>query len=209
MLENIKKIFAWLAIGVATLGTVATIIVKWNDIMEIYCKYINYEENTIQYTKDLFNNPNLANLKVEILPDSSFKLNETMKIRFISNKEGQLLVFDINSDGALTLLMPNQYYNEGFKLKANKEFIIPEKSWGFDLPAGEPIGKGSLLTILIEDEIEFREIFFTPFEAINPESAKTTLANLHNKLKKPIMLNGSLRPYKWSGVFSNYEINNN
>jgi hypothetical protein len=206
MLNHIKKIFAWILVAVTALGTVGTFIVKWDDIMEVYCKYVDRDEHIIQYTKDLFSNPNKANLQVKILPNSNFKLGENMQMRFLSKKEGQLLVFDINSQGALTLLMPNQYYNEEFKLEANKEFIIPEKHWKFDLPAGEPLGKGVLFTILIEDEIEFKEIFFTPFQARESKRAKITLEDLHNKLKQEVMLNGVLRSYKWSGVFSDYEI---
>jgi len=209
MLKHIKKIFAWLVIGVGALGTVGAFIVKWDDIIEICCEYVvDCDKHIIEYTKDLFSNPNQAKLQVEILPDPSFKLGENMQIRFISEKEGQLLVFDINSEGSLTLLMPNQYLNEGFKLKANKKFTIPETNWKFDLPALEPMGKGSLLTILIEDEIDLKPILPVSFEALNAEMAKFILKHLHDQLNKPVMLNGVLRPYKWSGVFSNYEINN-
>lgn len=205
------------------LATAVGLLITYGDRLLIIvglCEFINIsicsepiepcssKADTIDCVKDLFNNPNLANLKVEILPDSSFKLNETMKMRFISEKEGQLLVFDINSDGALTLLMPNQYYNDGFKLKANKEFIIPEKHWSFYLPAQEPIGKGSLLTILIEDEIDLKSILPVSFEALNAEMAKPILQHLHDQLKKEVMLDGVLRPRKWSGVFSDYEIHN-
>lgn len=165
--DNIKKIFKSLVIGIATLGAVGSFIVKWDDIIEVCCKYADCEQHAIEYTKDLLSNPNDAKLKVEVLPDPSFKLGENMQMRFVSEKEGQLLVFDINSQGALTLLMPNQYYNEEFKLEANKEFIIPEKHWSFDLPAGEPIGKGMLVSILIEDEIDLKSILPVSFEALN------------------------------------------
>jgi hypothetical protein len=200
MLKNIKEKFKWLIFCIAVLGVIVTI----DDIIEIYCKYAGCGENIIQ----LFSNPNQAKLQVEILPDSSFKLNENMQMRFLSEKEGKLLVFDINSEGSLTLLIPNQHYNEGFKLKANKEFIIPEKTWGFDLPAQEPLGNGMLVSILIEDEIDLKSILPVSFEALNAKMAKPILKHLHDQLNKPVMLNGVLRSYKWSGVFSNYEINN-
>jgi hypothetical protein len=208
MFKYIKQIFAWLAIGIAALGAVGTFIVKWDEIVGIYCEYVGCEENTTQYAKDLFSNPNQAKLQVKVLPDSSFKLNENMQMRFLSEKEGKLLVFDINSEGSLTLLIPNQHYNEGFKLEANKKFTIPETNWKFDLPAQEPMGKGSLLTILIEDEIDLKSILPVSFEALNAKMAKPILKHLHDQLNKPVMLNGVLRSYKWSGVFSNYEINN-
>jgi len=204
MFKHIKKIFASLAIGAAVLGFIVTM----DDIVEVYCKYIGCKENISQYAKDLFSNPNQAHLQVKILPDPSFKEGENMHMRFLSKKEGQLLVFDINSDGALTLLMPNQHYNEGFKLEANKEFIIPEKTWGFDLPAEEPFGNGMLVSILIEDEIDLKSILPVSFEALNAEMAKPILQYLHDQLTQSVMLDGVLRPYKWSGVISNYEINN-
>jgi hypothetical protein len=207
MLKHIiKNIFTWLLLAVTTLGTVGAFIVKWDDIMEVYYKYAGYDEHIIQYTKDLFSNPNKANLQVEVLPDPSFKLGENMQMRFLSEKQGQLLVFDINSEGALTLLIPNQHYNEGFKLEANKEFIIPENIWGFDLPAEEPIGKGMLVSILIEDEIDLKSILPVSVEALNGEMTKPILQHLHDQLNKSVMLDGVLGHYKWSGVFSDYEI---
>jgi len=33
------------------------------------------------------------------------------------------------------------------------------------------------------------------------------LQDLENQLNKPVMFNGVLRHYKWSGVFTDYEIN--
>lgn len=137
------------------------------------------------------------------------KLAEKMQMRFLSQKQGKLLVFDINSQGALTQLMPNQYYDKQFKLEANKEFIIPENTWGFDLHVKEPVGKGMLLTILIEDEIDLKSILPlpAPFQEIYAKKAKPMLQDLDNQLNQPVMFNGVLRHYKWSGVFTDYEIN--
>jgi len=208
MFKYIKKIFAWLPIGIAALGSVGAFIVKWDDIVEVYREYVDCEENTSQYAKDLFSNPNQANLQVKVLPDLSFKEGENMYMRFISEKDGQLLVFDINSEGALTLLMPNQYYNDGFKLQANKEFIMPENNWGFDFPAEEPFGNGMLVSILIEDEIDLKSILPVSFQALSAGMAKPILQHLNDQLTQSVMLDGVLRPYKWSGVISNYEINN-
>ncbi len=211
MFKSIKKIFVGFAWLVAALGTAATLIIKWDDLIEVSCsRFINCEntQSVAQYAKELFSNPNQAKLKGEILPDTSFKVGETMQMRFTSEKGGQLLVFDINSKGALTLIMPNQYYDEAFKLKANQEFTIPEKHWGFDLPAQEPLGEGSLLTILVEEGIDLKAILPVPFEEINAEMAKPILQHLHDQLKKEVMLNEVLRPRKWAGVFSDYEINN-
>jgi hypothetical protein len=203
MLDHIQKRFKYLA----SLGVLVVFIINLEAIIQIFCEYVvDCKQHAIEYSKDLFSNPNKANLQVKILPNSNFKLGENMQMRFLSKKEGQLLVFDINSQGALTLLMPNQYYNEEFKLEANKEFIIPEKHWKFDLPAGEPLGKGMLVSILIEDEIDLKSILPVSFEALNAEMTKPILQHLHDQLNKSVMLNGVLRPYKWSGVFSDYEI---
>ncbi len=217
MLKHIKKIFAWLAIGVGALGTVGAFIVKWDDIIDVVYKVCDVGSpppcspkaaDTIKCAKDLFSNPNQAHLQVKVLPDPSFKEGENMQMRFLSEKEGQLLVFDINSEGALTLLMPNQYYNDGFKLEANKEFIMPENNWGFDFPAEEPFGNGMLVSILIEDEIDLKSILPVSFQALSAGMAKPILQHLNDQLTQSVMLDGVLRPYKWSGVISNYEINN-
>jgi hypothetical protein len=200
MLNHIKKIFAWILVAVTALGTVGAFIVKWDDIMEVYYKYAGYDEHIIQYTKDLFSNPNKANLQVKILPNPNFKLGDKMKMSFTSEKEGQLLVFDINTKGELTLLMPNQFYDNKFKLKANIPFIIPENNWGFDLYAQEPIGKGMLLTILIENDIDLKPILPVHFQTLNGNMAKPILQHLHDRLKE------KLGTQQWSGVFSDYEI---
>ena len=56
--------------------------------------------------------------------------------------------------------------------------MMPEKYWGFDLPAQEPLGNGMLVTILP-----------VSFQTLNAEMAKPILQHLHDHNKYPFSQN--------------------
>ena len=75
----------------------------------------------------LFNNNNSANLQVKISP-STLNVGESMYMHFKTNSDGYLLVLNINSQGALSQLIPRISQEKPSYLKLNKdqERIIPD-----------------------------------------------------------------------------------
>jgi hypothetical protein len=139
---------------------------------------------------------NQANLKISVLPNSRLKIGKSMKIRIRSNNNGYLLLFEINSKGDLMRLFPKQ--NKPRYIKARSTLTIPDRFYGFQFITGEPIGKGSLIAILIEDNIsKYQNLIPKAFTQIPAKQATTTLQKLTQQLN---------RSARWSSTTIEYEI---
>jgi hypothetical protein len=168
---------------------------------------------TAQLAIKLFAGNNSANLQI-ILPQTTFKVGDTMQMRFLSNRGGYLIVFDIDSQAALTQLYPNQDSGQPEPLKAGEILTIPDVYYDpnsdddFQFEAEEPIGNGILVAILIEDELGIGyNILPVPFEKIPSEAAKTLLQLLYKQLGKPVPdENGVEHFISWSSTVAHYEI---
>jgi len=160
-------------------------------------------ETTVQLARHLFGNNNPANLQVEILP-SRLNVGESMYMHFKTNSDGYLLVLNLNSQGALSQLIPRISREKPSYLKLNKdqERIIPDPDDPYDLPRfviEEPTGKEILVAILVkENELPLGIIKALPSFASNlqMEAAKKQLNDLHDELSVS---------YEWSGLVFEYE----
>ncbi len=171
--------------------------------------------NTAGQVSSLLQHDNKANLRVKILPRRLFKKGEKMQIRIDSNHKGYFLLFDINSEGKLTRLFPNQYSKQGDKhgyVKAKQTIVIPDHHYGFDFIANEPFGKGLLVALVVEDELSrVQKLIPTAFKQIQAREAQVVLQKLRQQLNKTLPQrnkNGEVvnRPVRWSIAVVEYEI---
>lgn len=167
-----------------------------------------------------FDNENSARLQTTILPSTIFDLGDKMQFTIKSQHTGYLFLLDINSEGRLTVIFPNEFSkkeNRKSILEAGQTITIPDASYNFDFEAQEPIGKGLLLTLLIEESEEVvnnmeNKLGFAVergFAAIErPNEVNKSLEKLYQKLHQTILgPEGVGRPVKWSVAKIEYEIN--
>ncbi|MDM8563078.1 DUF4384 domain-containing protein [Candidatus Marithioploca araucensis] len=165
-------------------------------------------ETILQQAYRLFDN-NSADLQVEILP-STLKVGESMYIRFKTNSDGYLLVLNINSQGALSQLIPRISQEKPSYLKLNKdqERIIPDPDDPYDLPRfviEEPTGQEILIAILIkENELPLGIISALPFTSnMQIEQIKNPLNDLYGKLEKSVSKTWSSQVFEYDTFSSN------
>jgi hypothetical protein len=76
--------------------------------------FIDALVNQLIFAGDNYHNP--ANLKIETLrnavPSISFRIDDTMQIRFRSDRDGYVFVFNIEPDGKLISFFPNRYCHD-------------------------------------------------------------------------------------------------
>ncbi|SMH31854.1 caspase family protein [Azospirillum agricola] len=75
--------------------------------------------------------------------------------------DGTLVVLDIAPDEEVNLLFPNAHSEaRGVKarVRAGQTIRIPDPYDGFSLPADEPPGKGTVLALVIQDDIRFEQL---------------------------------------------------
>jgi hypothetical protein len=165
--------------------------------------------DTLALATSVLSHDNKANLQVKILPHNRFKLGEAMKIQVHSDRNGYLLLFDINSAGKLTRLFPNKFSQRinGY-VKKNQTITIPNRYYDFEFVAEEPLGSGLLIALLVEDELSaIQKLLPSAFIQVQAKNAQLMLQQLRQQLNQTLeQKNKANRPVNWSMVVVKYEI---
>ena len=148
-------------------------------------------ETLVQQAHRLFDH-NSADLQLTILPNT-LTVGENLYMQFQTNHDGYLLVLNINTQGALSQLIPriSQEKPSYLKLNQDQERIIPDPDDPYDLPRfviEEPTGKETLIAILVKQkELPLGIINALPFAHNLPiEQAKKQLKDLHDTLEQSV-----------------------
>jgi len=171
---------------------------------------------TTEQTNSLLVHDNQANLQLEILPDDTFQVGDSMKIRIRSDQDGYFLLFDINSVGELTRLFPNKYSEREGKdgyVRAKTTVIIPTPDYAFKFTAQPPLGKGLLIALVVEDNLpDIQKLLPEAIKKQLPsQKAQAVLQQLRQQLNQTLpkynknedVVNS---PVRWSIMVKNYEI---
>ena len=160
-------------------------------------------------TERIKNPNNPANLRLKMLPNASRRIGEIMRIKITSQDTGYLFLLDINSAGQLTRIFPNKYSGSQLSrshIKAGQTVIIPDKSYGFDFTATEPVGKGLLVAFLVEEDYVYNVILPEAFETIQVTEAYKTLQQLNQHLNLMLKMDKGKRPVRRSITTLDYKI---
>ncbi|MDM8560583.1 DUF4384 domain-containing protein [Candidatus Parabeggiatoa sp. HSG14] len=189
---------------------------------------VNMNESSANCAISLFANkemdPNIPpQLRIETLLEkqdgvlqstTDFRVDDRMKIRFKSNHDGYVFLFNITPDGELMTFFPNQYSEtQQAYLKAGKELIIPDIFWEFDFPVKEPTGRSTLVAVLVKDEEEDElaigyNVLPLVSKKVSATHAKHLLQILHLQLEAMTVDDEQAdnRPVQWFSNVANYEI---
>jgi hypothetical protein len=177
---------------------------------------MNDETKTVDCADDLFaadDDHNSANLRVETLREtlaaSYFHIGETMQVSIRSDRDGYIYLFNIEPDGKLISYFPNLYCSDlqqGF-IKAEKTLVVPDVFWQCVFPISKPMGRGTLITVLIEAKIEINALPLA-FRHVSVQHAKSLLQLLDLQLKNLTIENevGEDVNINWSIKMIDYEI---
>lgn len=84
--------------------------------------------------------------------DKTYELGEDIYLFFAANKDCNLRLIHISSDGEERVLLPNQYQKDCLA-KAGYIYQIPSKSASFTFKAREPVGEGVIKAVATRNEI--------------------------------------------------------
>jgi len=160
-------------------------------------------------TERVKNHENRANLRLEMLPNASRRIGETMQIKLSSQEAGYLFLLDINSAGQLTRIFPNKYSGSQlskYHIKAGQTVIIPDERYGFDFTATEPVGKGLLVAFLVEEDYVYNVTLPEAFDTIQVTDAYKTLQQLNQSLNTMLKTDKGTRPVRRSITTLDYHI---
>jgi len=152
-----------------------------------------------------------AQLSLRMLPGQSIALKQELGYEFSADHDGKLVLFDINTQGKVTQIFPNRYtpknkYHLAW-VYAHRPVAIPGHL-DFKLRAVGETGKGKLVAVLIEDDVDTDDLIqlsSDPFRVI--DNPTQWLAKLSERLNKAFHEpDGKNRAIRWSMTSLDYEI---
>ena len=221
------------SVFIGTFTLIATLTSFFADANEAWCYFSLFEEfplcqhqilppcisdktETVDCADDLFaadNDHNSANLRIDTLRETSsasyFHIDDTMQVSISSDRGGYIYLFNIEPDGKLISYFPNQYCSDlqqGF-IKAEKTLIVPDVFWQCDFPITKPMGRGTLITVLIEEKTDINAMPLA-FRHVSVQHAKSLLQLLNLQLENLTIENeeGEDVNINWSIKMTDYEI---
>ena len=97
-------------------------------------------------------------ISIDILPWHSVTVGENVSFRVTSTEAGHLTLFDLDSEGTLTLLFPTRDDIEAGisgAILANQPLTVPNERHDFFITASEPLGPGRTVAIVTKDLFDF------------------------------------------------------
>ena len=93
---------------------------------------------------DLLVHDNHADVHLEILPATNLQVGSVVKFKVTSARPGALVLLDINADGNVTQLVPNQIMKQNDRpsfVLADRSIVVPDAYYGFEFTVQPPLGR--------------------------------------------------------------------
>lgn len=161
---------------------------------------------------DLFVPQNAAGLRVSIRPGTNLRLEDEVMFEVDAGRGGQLILLDYNPEGELFQIFPSRLSTRGAgRLRPGTNVVIPEALSASGRPirirVTEPVGRGHLIAILIEDELRSITDLLPRDVNLDPiPDASGHLYRLAEELNRMQSTAAGPRESRWSSVVLPYTI---
>jgi uncharacterized caspase-like protein len=158
---------------------------------------------------DAFAHDNELDVSLELLPDTTVSVGDTVRFRVTSPRDGYLTLLDINAAGELVQLFPNDFADTAGKdnhIDAGVPLTIPDAYYGFELRANEPLGRGTLLAIVTEDDADLTDLLSQHRGIKVVGQPVEYLLDIAERLRKTWREDRFNRALRWSLAELKYEI---
>ncbi len=158
---------------------------------------------------DVIVQSNDAGVTIDVLPSSSVNLGENIWFRVSSQRPGWLVLLDINADGEVTQLIPNDIMTEegiNHRIEPGQHVTIPEIPSPLQFTASEPVGEGTLMAIVTEDNVDLGQLVEASRNLRPTNDAGTYLTQLAQSLLDIWQGGDNNRELNWSLATLKYRI---
>jgi hypothetical protein len=160
---------------------------------------------------------NSAGLSLEVVPGTEFKVGDTMSFRVTSEKQGYLVLVDVDSTGKLTQIYPNTESlkdPQGMRDDANlirrgQTRIVPDPTGkaSFKFVASPPTGVGMVVAILSDKPVQMIDLPDVPAAIAGRRGALDYVRDNTRVLRiLPASDTGHIEDPKWSFITKFYSI---
>jgi len=158
---------------------------------------------------DLFGGAGDGTTRIEILPRDAVKIGEKVRFRVTSERDGRLVLLDVNAKGEVTQLFPNfqsTRHERGDRIARGRPVTVPDAYYGFDFTAGEPRGEGTVLAIVLEDDLSLNDIVGGNLNLDPIADRDRYLAELAKRVREIWSKDERNRELRWSLALATYRI---
>lgn len=122
--------------------------------------------------------------------DNTYQIGEDIYFFFAGSKDCYVTILDINNDGKVRILLPNEYHMDN-QARAGYVYRIPSQSAKFRLKARNPIGESIVVVIATLEDITLYDL--KDEQGLSPASMKDGRSEeaIYRKLKW-------IDPSKWT-----------
>lgn len=121
---------------------------------------------TQQVVENIFEQKNPAGLTVGFVQGSRLKLGQSVQLRVTAREAGYLVLLDIQSDGSVVQIYPNQASMrtptgrrpDANRITPDRTFVIPNPAnvyEGFRLVVRPPLGEGKIVAVLADKPLKW------------------------------------------------------
>lgn len=148
-------------------------------------------------------------ISLSILPGNVHNIGDEVQFRITSSVDGYLTLFDLTAENELVLLFPtdeDRTHGKTGRIKGKSPLTVPDPSYGFTFEAQAPTGKGSLLAIVTEDQVDL-ESLIAPNGDYEPIADKMDfMKELAGRLNTVWTGDAANRSAHWISGYQDYEI---
>jgi hypothetical protein len=158
---------------------------------------------------DIIVQDNDAGVAIQVLPSNHNTLGEQVQFQVSSDHPGWLILLDINANGEITQLIPNDLMTGlgvSHFIDTERPVTIPEQGSALLLTAQEPIGEGTLMAIVTEDNVPLSDLVQGSRDFSTVDDPQAYLASLAQSLMSIWRDETANRRMKWSMSTLNYTI---
>ncbi|RAS06125.1 uncharacterized protein DUF4384 [Ensifer adhaerens] len=153
--------------------------------------------NPIDAVGDIIGKSEAGDVMLSIDKPTTMKAGEVFKLTVNSHTAGNLLLFDVNSQGKATQIFPNEFAQKITTLAPDVPLTLPDEYYGFDFEAsGE--GDGIFVALVVSDAVDLSDLAPISRGLKVEVDARETLSEIVARLQKNWTEDLDTRGIHWS-----------
>jgi len=154
-------------------------------------------------------NDNQGGVSLRVLPGGPVKIGKTVRFEATSETEGSLVLLDADAAGNLIQLFPNdrsKERNRSNRIYPGRPITIPDQTYGFEFTAEEPVGRGTLIALVIQDAVDVTQLVEAHRDLTPVAMPVDYMTRIAERLRRPWTQGPTTRMARWSMTSLPYDI---
>ncbi|WDZ78119.1 caspase family protein [Ensifer adhaerens] len=155
------------------------------------------DTDAVDAVGDIIGKTEIGDVELAFDRPTTMKTGDVFKLTVTSRTSGDLLLFDVNSQGKATQIFPNEFAQKITPLAPNVPLTLPDDYYGFDFEAsGE--GDSVFVALVVSDTVDLSDVAPKSRGLKVELNARETLSDIVARLQKTWAEDLDRRGIRWS-----------